>query len=311
MGRALLLTVEFDGTAFFGWQRQPDRRTVQQVVEEALGRLAGTPCTAIAAGRTDAGVHALAMPVSTTMPEQWTATALLRALNAVLPRDVAVSEIRAITPGRDARRAAESRRYRYDVGVDAACRSPFRGRTEWPLGRPLDLELVEQPIDPGPVEQVAQALARLRGRTSVALAADESVVSLPAARTLVAAGAVDALVVKPARVGGPLVTLAIARLAHEAGVAVIVSTLLETGVGLLAAMATAAMLPGGDGPGSGGAPAHGLGTGGALATDLVGGRSLVSGGRHATLPGSGMGLDGVLDRAAIERFTVERCGVLA
>ena len=78
MGRALLLTLEFDGSAFFGWQRQPDRRTVQQVVEEALGRLAGMPCTAIAAGRTDTGVHALAMPVSTTMPEQWTAEALQR-----------------------------------------------------------------------------------------------------------------------------------------------------------------------------------------------------------------------------------------
>ncbi len=144
MGRTLLLTLEFDGSAFFGWQRQPDRRTVQQVVEEALGRLAGMPCTAIAAGRTDTGVHALAMPVSTTMPEQWTAEALLRALNAVLPRDVAVSEVRAITPGRDARRAAESRRYRYDVGVDAASRSPFRGRTEWALGRPVDLAMLQR-----------------------------------------------------------------------------------------------------------------------------------------------------------------------
>lgn len=144
MGRALLLTVEFDGTAFFGWQRQPDRRTVQQVVEEGLGRLAGTPCTAIGAGRTDTGVHALAMPVSTTMPEQWTPSTLLRALNAVLPRDVAVSEIRAITPGQDARRAATSRRYQYDIGTDATCRSPFRGRTEWPLGRPVDLAAVQR-----------------------------------------------------------------------------------------------------------------------------------------------------------------------
>lgn len=144
MEHALLLTVEFDGSAFSGWQRQPERRTVQQVLEEALERLAGGPRTAIAAGRTDAGVHALAMPVSTTMPVRWGCRELLRALNAVLPRDIAVSEVRTIVPGRDARRAAEGRRYRYDVGVDAHCRSPFRGRTEWALGRPVDLEAMRR-----------------------------------------------------------------------------------------------------------------------------------------------------------------------
>lgn len=144
MEHALLLTVEFDGTAFSGWQRQPDRRTVQQTVEEALSRLAGTPRTAIAAGRTDAGVHALGMPVSTTMPGRWTAVDLLRALNAVLPRDVAVSGIRRVSPEGDARRTAESRRYRYDVAVDVAARSPFRGRTEWALGQPLALEPMQR-----------------------------------------------------------------------------------------------------------------------------------------------------------------------
>jgi tRNA pseudouridine38-40 synthase len=144
MEHALLLTIQFDGSAFSGWQRQPERRTVQQVLEEALGRLAGAPRTAIAAGRTDAGVHALAMPVSTTMPERWGCHELLRALNAILPRDVAVAEVRTITPGRDARRAAEGRRYRYDVGVDAQSRSPFRGRTEWALGRTVDLAAMQR-----------------------------------------------------------------------------------------------------------------------------------------------------------------------
>lgn len=144
MEHALLLTVEFDGTAFFGWQRQPDRRTVQQAVEEALSRLAGAPRKAIAAGRTDAGVHALGMPVSTSMPGRWTAADLLRALNAVLPRDVAVSEVRRVAPEGDARRTAESRRYRYDVAVDLTSRSPFRGRTEWALGQPLLLEAMQR-----------------------------------------------------------------------------------------------------------------------------------------------------------------------
>jgi tRNA pseudouridine38-40 synthase len=144
MEHNLLLALEYDGSAFSGWQRQPERRTVQQVVEEALGRLAGSPRTAIAAGRTDAGVHALGMPVSTAMPAHWTAAELLRALNAVLPRDVAVTEIRRTTGAHDARRGAEGRRYRYDIATDARSRSPFRGRTEWPLGRPLDLAAMQR-----------------------------------------------------------------------------------------------------------------------------------------------------------------------
>ncbi len=138
MEHALLLTVEFDGTDFSGWQRQPGRRTVQLVLEDALARLAGSPRTAIAAGRTDAGVHARGMPVSTTMPARWSLTDLLRALNALLPRDVAVRTIQTIAPGTDARHAARARRYQYDLVVGSTARSPFCGRTVWPLGRSLD-----------------------------------------------------------------------------------------------------------------------------------------------------------------------------
>lgn len=138
MERTFLLVLEFDGTDFCGWQRQAEGRSVQAVVEQALGRLAGAPRRAIGAGRTDAGVHALGMPVSITMPARWNPGDLLRALNAVLPRDIAVHQVREVIPGTDARRAALSRRYRYDVGTDSSSRSPFRVRTEWALGRPLD-----------------------------------------------------------------------------------------------------------------------------------------------------------------------------
>ncbi len=147
MERALLLFLEFDGTDFCGWQRQPHGRSVQQVVEGAVSQLAGKPCAAVAAGRTDAGVHALAMPVSTTMPERWTCRDALRSLNAVLPSDVAVREVRAAREGTNARRAALGRRYRYDVGVTAVARSPFRARQQWPLARPLDLAPMQQAAD--------------------------------------------------------------------------------------------------------------------------------------------------------------------
>lgn len=154
-----MLVLEFDGTEFCGWQRQPDGRSVQGVVEQALGRLAGEPRRAVGAGRTDAGVHALALPVSTAMPSRWTPPELQRALNAVLPSDVAVREVREVRQGVDARRAATARRYRYDVGADEEARSPFRGRTEWAVGRPLDREAMERAAGLLPGEHDFRAFA--------------------------------------------------------------------------------------------------------------------------------------------------------
>jgi len=168
--------------------------------------------------------------------------------------------------------------------------------------RPIGLELVEQPVAVG--DGAAAAMARLRARTGMPVGADESVTSVVAARRLLDVGAVDVLVVKPARVGGPRAALAIAELAVGAGVGVVISTLLETGVGLQAALVTAALLP------PGGPPlAHGLATGPLLATDLLrctaaAGASSAS---RATCPvAPGLGL--VLDEAAVARHTIERLG---
>jgi tRNA pseudouridine38-40 synthase len=147
MERTLLLFLEFDGTDFCGWQRQPQGRSVQQVLEGALSTLADRPCKATAAGRTDAGVHALAMPVSVAMPSHWTCQELLRALNAILPSEIAVREVRAAAAGTDARRSALERRYRYEIGITAAARSPFRSRTEWSLGRPLAHDAMQRSAD--------------------------------------------------------------------------------------------------------------------------------------------------------------------
>lgn len=147
MERTLLLFLEFDGTDFCGWQRQTHGRSVQLVVEGALSELAGHTCKAVAAGRTDAGVHALAMPVSVSMPQGWTCSELLRALNAVLPREIAVREVRAVLAGTDARRSALERRYRYDIGTDTAARSPARSRNEWPLGRRLATDAMQRSAD--------------------------------------------------------------------------------------------------------------------------------------------------------------------
>jgi tRNA pseudouridine38-40 synthase len=139
----LQLVLHYDGTGFSGWQRQPDRRTVQGVVEEALTRLCDAPTAALGSGRTDAGVHARGQAVGVRVPERWTAAALHRAMNAVLPRDVWVA---ACLPMRDefhARYSAIARRYSYYVGTDADASSPFRRGTEWAVTRPIDPAALE------------------------------------------------------------------------------------------------------------------------------------------------------------------------
>jgi tRNA pseudouridine38-40 synthase len=134
----LQLVLHYDGTGFSGWQRQPRRRTVQGVLEEALARLCSTPTAAVGSGRTDAGVHARGQAVGVRASERWTPPTLRRALNAVLPDDVWVAASHPMRDDFHARYSASARRYSYYVGTDDAAASPFRRRTEWGMGGPLD-----------------------------------------------------------------------------------------------------------------------------------------------------------------------------
>ncbi len=88
--RNIKLTFSSDGTDFSGWQRQPDRRTVQQVLEEAIGRLTGVESTTNASGRTDAGVHAIGQVVHFYTESAHAPATFVKALNAMLPKDVRV-----------------------------------------------------------------------------------------------------------------------------------------------------------------------------------------------------------------------------
>jgi tRNA pseudouridine38-40 synthase len=139
MSRTFLATLHFDGTGFVGWQRQPAGRSVQVEFERVLERLFERRTVAHAAGRTDAGVHASGLGVSFPAPSGWSALSLRRALNALLPRDCWIESVHPMIPGFHARKSALSRRYRYDIGTDEACYSPFRRPFEWALGRELDL----------------------------------------------------------------------------------------------------------------------------------------------------------------------------
>ncbi|MEP6622226.1 MAG: tRNA pseudouridine(38-40) synthase TruA [bacterium] len=141
--RTLQLVLHYDGAGFSGWQRQPDRRTVQGDLEDALARLCAAPVTALGSGRTDAGVHARGQAVGVRVPERWTSTALRRALNAVLPRDVWVASAHDMRDDFHARYSAVARRYSYYIGTDDDAASPFRRHTEWALPRALDPALLD------------------------------------------------------------------------------------------------------------------------------------------------------------------------
>ena len=136
--RTVQLVLHYDGSGFSGWQRQPEQRTVQGVIEQALERLCGQPTAAVGSGRTDAGVHARVQAVGVRVAEKWTPDALRRALNAILPEDIWVATAHEMRPEFHARYSARSRRYSYYVGTDDAARSPFRRRTEFPFQFSLD-----------------------------------------------------------------------------------------------------------------------------------------------------------------------------
>ncbi len=114
--RRVKLVLEYDGTDFAGFQRQArGERTVQGVLEAALARIPGARPKVTAAGRTDSGVHALAMPVHYDTEDTVPAARLPQALNALLPPDVRVLEAEEVPPGWHARYSARWRRYLYRV----------------------------------------------------------------------------------------------------------------------------------------------------------------------------------------------------
>ena len=142
--RIVRLTVEYDGTDYHGWQRQPNGLSVQQVLEEAVARMIGPaagpegkPVAVVAAGRTDAGVHAAGQVCHLRTTSQVPLRAFVLGLNALLPPDVAVKDAAEAAPDFHARRSARGKRYRYTLH-ESPVRSPLHARTTWWVRGPLD-----------------------------------------------------------------------------------------------------------------------------------------------------------------------------
>jgi len=138
------LTIEFDGGPFMGWQRQDHGPSVQQTLEEALERMTGERATFTAAGRTDAGVHALAMPVHVDVTKSLTPHRLREGLNALVrPQPVSVLDVEEVADDWHARFSCLGRSYVYRILNRRAPPALDRGRV-WHIPVLLDVEAMQR-----------------------------------------------------------------------------------------------------------------------------------------------------------------------
>ncbi len=137
------LTVEYDGSNYFGWQIQAGQDSIQARLEDALGRIFSTPVRVRGSGRTDAGVHALGQVAAFSLPRAFEMAELHRALNALLPPDIVVLGVAQAPDDFDPRRDARSRVYEYRV-LNRAIRSAFEYRYSWQVREPLELDAMNR-----------------------------------------------------------------------------------------------------------------------------------------------------------------------
>lgn len=138
------LTLEFDGTPFFGLQRQSHGPSVQQSIEDALGRITGEQVTLHSAGRTDAGVHALAMRSHVDVEKPFDPFRLAAALNAQLrPDPIAVTACEVVLDDWHARFSCTGRRYLYRIANRRAPLTLMRDKA-WHVPQPLDAQAMHR-----------------------------------------------------------------------------------------------------------------------------------------------------------------------
>lgn len=141
--RQFRIDLGYDGTEFFGSQRQPGVRTVQGALEEALSRLSNRPARVTMAGRTDRGVHAVGQVAGVRLNWRGSTEALARALHATTPDDVVIYDAREVHERFHARFDARSREYRYRIWRGPRPPVLLR-RAVWPVANALDVGAIRQ-----------------------------------------------------------------------------------------------------------------------------------------------------------------------
>ena len=133
----VLFTIQYLGTRYAGWQHQANALSVQQVVEEALEKIFQAPVRVHGAGRTDAGVHALAQRAHADVPFDIPPRGLILGINQTLPPDVRVTHIESVADDFHARFAAKAKTYEYRIW-NAEVADVFAGETHAHVAQPLD-----------------------------------------------------------------------------------------------------------------------------------------------------------------------------
>lgn len=141
--RTIKFIIEYDGSDYVGWQRQPNGLSIQQVVEEALIQLLGQPARLFSSGRTDAGVHAHGMVAHLQTEQSLPLRAFRDGVNRFLPSTIAVQHVEEMPPSFHARFDARGKWYRYNIYL-APVRSPLHARTAWWLKTDLDLDAMKE-----------------------------------------------------------------------------------------------------------------------------------------------------------------------
>ena len=135
------IELQYDGAAYFGWQRQPDTPTVQGTIEAKLSMLCGTPIEIVGAGRTDTGVNASFYTAHFDVERAVDCSQLCYKLNRVLPSDIAILRIYEVEAEKHARFDAKSREYTYLL---TPRKSPFRRFSAWHYTADLDVEAMNR-----------------------------------------------------------------------------------------------------------------------------------------------------------------------
>jgi tRNA pseudouridine38-40 synthase len=137
------LVLEYDGTCYAGWQRQPDHPTIQEAIERAIHQVSQATVSVIGAGRTDSGVHALGQVASFRTDRDWSASNWMRALNAVLPKDIAVRSSALMDDRFHAQHDARGKLYTYRI-LHRPARPTVDRAFVWHIYRPLNEVAMQQ-----------------------------------------------------------------------------------------------------------------------------------------------------------------------
>lgn len=135
------LEIQYDGTQYHGWQKQPNSLAVQEVLDKALSTRLRTPTETVASGRTDAGVHCRQQFVHFDTDNIQAIAGLKRQLNSLLPDDIVISSIRQVVDGAHARFDATARAYRYYIHQDP---NPFFQPFSYYFFKELSLEKMNE-----------------------------------------------------------------------------------------------------------------------------------------------------------------------